>query len=78
MHGGAAPQVRAAATRRLEHERMMGRIERDMERAAGGPLSPVLRAWIRAQFPADPATFRRHRRADDDSAWTPRVITLAS
>jgi hypothetical protein len=66
-HGGAAPQVKAAAARRWEFEQMFRRITRTIS-------DPVTLAWVRAQFPADPATFRRHRRADDGSDWNPRSL----
>ena len=68
-HGGASPVVRAAARRRWEFVLMMRRIERKM--GAG-----LAMAWVRAQFPPDPATFRRHRAADDDSPWEPRFIPV--
>ena len=70
QHGGMAPQVRAAAARRLEFERVWRRIARDID-------NPLALAWIRAQYAADPATFRRHRRSDDNSPWCPRVIVPA-
>lgn len=73
-HGGLAPQVKAAAARRWEFERMMARIERDMERRLGRLVDPFTLAWMRAQFAADPATFRRHRALDDPTDWHPRVI----
>jgi hypothetical protein len=75
-HGGAAPQVRAAAARRWEFERMMVRIERGIERRLGRPVDPFALAWMRAQFAADPATFRRHRAAHDPTPWHPRVIKV--
>jgi hypothetical protein len=75
-HGGLAPQVRAAAARRWAFERMMARIERGIERRTGRPVSPLMLAWMRAQFAPDPATFRRHRAANDDSPWCPRVIPV--
>jgi hypothetical protein len=68
-HGGASPVVRRAAARRWEFELMMRRLERKY----GGGLAL---AWIRAQFAPDPATFRRHRAADDDSTWCPRFVPL--
>ena len=48
VHGGATPAVRAAAARRWEFAKMMRRIER-----RSGPL---VAAFMRAEFPADPAT----------------------
>ena len=60
-HGGAAPQVKEAAARRLERERMIVQFERKMARE-GRPLDPFFSAYIRFRFSADPATWRRHRR----------------
>lgn len=74
-HGGTTPVVAAAAARRWAFERMMARIERDMERATGQPVPPLALAWIRAQFAPDPATYRKHGNASERAAWTPRVIT---
>jgi hypothetical protein len=68
-HGGRAPQVRAAAARRWEFELMMRR----MACRYGDPLAL---AWVRAQFPTDPATYRRHRAKDDPTPWTPRSIPV--
>lgn len=61
-HGGLAPQVRAAAARRWEHELIMRRVERDFERKTGKPLDPLLSAFIRYRASADIATWRRHVR----------------
>jgi hypothetical protein len=77
IHGGASPVVRAAARRRWLFEQMLARIERDMERAGGKPVSPLTLEWMRAQFAPDPATFRRHRALDDPTEWHPRVIVPA-
>jgi hypothetical protein len=49
VHGGHARQVRAAAARRWEFELMFRRITCTIS-------DPVTLAWVRAQFPADPAT----------------------
>lgn len=61
-HGGAAPQVKAAAARRWERELMFRKFEADYEREHGEPLDPFFSAYIRYRFSADPATWRRHRR----------------
>ena len=66
-HGGASPAVRAAAARRWEFELMMRRIER---------RSPLAAAFMRAEFPADPATYRKHGNADERASWTPRFIPV--
>lgn len=73
-HGGAARQVREAAARRWEYELLMRRIIGGIERRTGRPVDPALEAWMRAQAPADPATFRRHRRSDDPTPWHPRTV----
>ena len=68
VHGGATPAVRAAAARRWEFAKMMRRIER-----RSGPL---VAAFMRAEFPADPATYRKHGNADERATWTPRFIPV--
>jgi hypothetical protein len=67
-HGGATPQVKAAAARRWELELMMRRIER-----RSGPLVAAL---MRAEFPPDPATYRSHKSAEQRANWTPRFIPV--
>jgi hypothetical protein len=61
-HGGALPQVRAAAERRWERERVSRAIERELEKATGKPPDDFTRALIRYGASADPATLRKHRR----------------
>ncbi len=68
VHGGATPAVRAAAARRWEFAKMMRRIER-----RSGPL---VAAFMRAEFPADPATYRKHGNADERATWSPRFIPV--
>jgi hypothetical protein len=67
-HGGRAPQVRAAAARRWEFELMMRRLEHK--------YSPLAAAFMRAEFPADPATYRSHKSAAERARWTPRFIPI--
>ncbi len=63
-HGGSAPQVRAAAERRWMFELRNRAIEREAVKRLGRPLTPLERAVI-YDLAGDIATWRRHRRTDE-------------
>lgn len=60
-HGGRAPQVRAAAERRWQHELRYRAIERKYEREHGQPMPEIMVLYLRYRASADLATWRRHR-----------------
>jgi hypothetical protein len=60
-HGGRAPQVRAAAERRWQHELRYRAVESAYEREHGEPMPEILVYYLRYRASADLATWRRHR-----------------